>query len=268
VQEPVPVKLEEETPPGSGASIFSLIVTAIVFFALGAFMALIVQGSSDDDAIPSSSVEIAQAVEATFVALTPTATPPPTRVPTDQTVEEHNPFLGDEEAPIVIVEFSDYLCPYCARFHTETLEPLMAHYEGLVKFVYREYPIIGGQLSTDISSAAQCAAIQDKYWEYTDLVWLNQVSPTREQVTPELLADYAETVELDVEEFNACVEDGTGFDNVVIDFEAGREFNVAATPGFFINGNRYTFGAQPLEVFIDVIDAELERMGIAPPTTS
>ncbi|MCI0711802.1 MAG: DsbA family protein [Chloroflexi bacterium] len=268
MQEPVYVKPVEDTPPGSGASIFSLIVTAIVFFALGAFMAFIFQGSSDDDALPSSSVEIARAVEATFVALTPTATPLPTRVPTDQTLAEHNPFLGDEDAPIVMVEFSDYLCPYCARFHTETLEPLMAHYDGLVKFVYREYPIIGGQLSADISAAAQCAAIQDKYWEFTDLIWLNQISLERQQVTPELLEEYARTAEADVEEFNACIENGTGFNNVVVDYEAGRNYNINGTPGFFINGNRFTVGAAPLEVFIDAIDAELERMGITPPTGS
>lgn len=300
MQEPVPVELKDENPPGSGTYIFSLMATAVVFFLLGLGMMFIAQESSEDDPIPASDDEVAQAVEATFVALTatfnaqdsssdailrsddeiaqaveatfialtPTSTPPPTRVPTDQTLADHNPILGDEDAPIIMVEFSDYLCPYCARFHTETLEPLMAHYDGLVKFVYREYPIIGGQLSADISAAAQCAAIQDRYWEFTDLIWLNQVSPTREQVTPELLEEYAQTAELDVEEFNACIEDGTGFDNVVVDFEAGRDFNVSATPGFFINGNRYTFGAQPLEVFIDVIDEELVRMGISPPARS
>ncbi|MCI0711810.1 MAG: DsbA family protein [Chloroflexi bacterium] len=217
------------------------------------------------DSRSSSDVEVARAVEATFIALTPTATPFPTRVPTDQTLAEHNPFLGDDDAPIVMVEFSDYQCPYCAQFHAETPGPLLERYDGLLKFVYREYPVIDPPLSVDISVAAQCAGIQDKYWEFADSIWLNQASLARQPITPDLLVEFAQTAELDVEAFNACLDDGTGLNNVVVDYEAGRNYNISGTPGFFINGNRFPFGAAAIEVFIEAIDAELERMGITPP---
>lgn len=255
-----PTTHEPETPHSPRLLVLSLLVTAIVFFVLGMLVDSMVQKSRS-----SSSFEIARAVEATFVALTPTATPYPTRVPTDQTVDNHNPFLGDDDAPIVMVEFSDYQCPYCANFHAETLGPLLERYDGLVKFVYREYPVIDPPLSVDISAAAQCAGIQDKYWEFADLIWLNQTSPERQPISPELLVEYAQTAELDVEAYNTCLDDGTGLNNVVVDYEAGRNYNISGTPGFFINGSRFPFGAAPIEVFIEAIDAELERMGITPP---
>lgn len=254
--------------PSNTSNILALLATAVIFFILGALMVYVVREPSENPASTNDQAAINDAVAATFVALTPTATPQPTDVPVNQSFEEHNPFLGPEDAPIVLVEFSDYQCPYCARFHEQTLSPLLEHYDGLIKFVYREYPIIGGQVSADMSTAAQCANLQGQYWEYTDLIWANQLSNERRQVDSDLLGEFAETAELDLDVFNTCLDEGTGFDLVVTDFEAGRDWNVSATPGFFINGTRYSFGAQPLDVFLDVIDAELVELGISPPERS
>jgi protein-disulfide isomerase len=211
--------------------------------------------------------EIDAAVQATFIALTPTATLPPTAAPIDTTFTEDNPTLGPEDAPITIVEFSDYFCGFCGRFHSQTLQPLLDHYGDLVRFVYREYPIIGGQQSADVGAAAQCAGFQGKYWEFSDLIWENRTSPERPAIDGNLLTEWANEVELDFDEFATCIEEGRGFEIVLADFEAGRDYEITGTPTFFINGVRFV-GAQPLENFQNIIDAELRELGIEPPPRS
>ena len=213
----------------------------------------------------ANSTLIAQAVEGTFVALTPTATPFPTDVPTELTFSGANPARGPENAPVTLVEFSDYLCPYCARFHADTLEPLLDHYGDNIRFVYREYPIIGGQASVDISTAAHCVNLQGKYWEFADLIWENRLSQERPTIDAAMLDSFGERLELDAESYTACREDGTGLDLVIADFDAGQLYEVRATPGFFISGERFTFGAVPIEYFMDIIDTQLIEQGITPP---
>lgn len=208
--------------------------------------------------------EINAAVQATFMALTPTVTPLPTNVPVAESFTTNNPVLGPEDAPITIVEFSDYNCGFCGRFHAQTLTPLLQHYGDLVRFVYREYPIIGGQVSADIGAAAQCAGEQDKYWEYSDLIWANRTSQERPEITGETLTTWANEVGLNFDQFLACLEEGRGFEVVIADFEAGRAYNITGTPTFFINGERFV-GAQPLEAFQAIIDRQLLEMGIEPP---
>jgi protein-disulfide isomerase len=182
------------------------------------------------------------------------------------TVAEHNPYQGPEDAPITMVEFSDYWCSFCGRFHSQVLEPLLAHYGDNVKFVYREYPVIGGQSSVTIGSSAQCANLQGKYWEFTELVWTNT---TGDQLAldDDILASYATIVELDLEAYEACLNTGTGLNYVNADYTQGREYEITGTPTFFINGERHV-GAQPIEYFMDVIDRQLEEMGIDPPARS
>jgi protein-disulfide isomerase len=290
-------------PDGNPNLIFPLLMTAIVFFVLGAMVSYIVTDPNDEDNDPVTSVSandgqnndgsnavaisdaveatvvalagdlspggdaaaINAAVQATFIALTPTATPPPTRVPVSETFYDHNPSLGPDDAPVTLVEFSDYLCPFCARFHTQTLDPLLEHYDGLVRFVYREYPIIGGQASGNLSIAAKCVGLQDKYWEFTDLIWENQASDERRQPDDELIIEFAETIGVDIDQMNACIADGTGLAMVQEDFDAGRTWGINATPGFFVNGNRFTQGAVPIESFVQLIDAALREQGIEPP---
>ena len=129
--------------------------------------------------------EINAAVSGTLFALTPTATALPTRVPVAETIVEHNPFIGPEDAPVTMVEFSDYWCQYCGRFHAQVLEPLLEHYGDLLRFAYREYPVIGGQASATIGAAAQCASFQGSYWEFTDQVWEN-VTGAQENISDEV----------------------------------------------------------------------------------
>lgn len=206
--------------------------------------------------------QINSAVQATLIALTPSPTPLPTNVPVDLTFAEHSPRLGPDDAPIVIVEFSDYQCPYCGRFHTNTLEPLLDHYGDLVQFIYREYPIIGGQASADAGAAALCAGQQDQYWAFASLIW--ETTSARGALTSETLTGFAEQLELDMTAYTVCVESGEGINMVIIDYQAGRDFLITGTPTFFINGEKVV-GAQPIEVFMSVIDRQLREKGIDPP---
>ncbi len=207
--------------------------------------------------------EIDAAVQATLFALTPSPTPQPTNVPIADTIANHNPYLGPEDAPITIVEFSDYLCGFCGRFHGQTLEPLLEHYGDLVRFVYREYPIIGGDTSVVLGSAAQCANMQGLYWEFAAHIWANQLGE-RQAYSMDLVNGWAEASGLDMADYNFCMENNVGFDFVVMDYEAGRAFNVTGTPTFFINGERFV-GAHPLENFMNLIDRQLMAQGIEPP---
>jgi protein-disulfide isomerase len=220
-------------------------------------------GSSSSSA---SSDDIQAAVSETLFAMTPSPTAAPTNVPVQLTVAEHNPYLGPDDAPITMVEFSDYWCTYCGRFHAEVLEPLLDHYGDYVKFVYREYPVIGGQSSATIGSSAQCANLQGKYWEFTEMVWTNTTGDHLD-MNDELLTSYATIVELDLEEYEACLEAEIGINNVNTDYAKGLEYDITGTPTFFINGERHV-GAQPIEYFMDVIDQQLLDLGIQPPQRS
>jgi protein-disulfide isomerase len=132
--------------------------------------------------------------------------------------------------------------------------------------MYRDYPIIGGNTTAQIAIAAHCAKDQGKYWEYTDLVWANQSLEPEERLELDetVLTDFAETTELDMETFNACFTAGTALDLIRADFAAGQAFAVSGTPTFFIEGQRLV-GAQPLDEFLNVIDAELVKKGFNPP---
>ena len=242
----------------------TLIITAGIFFALGAMMSYLLVGGTSSS--PASNADIEAYVNGTLIALTPPPTAQPTNVPVQMTVAEHNPVLGLEDAPITLVEFSDYQCGFCGRFHGEVLDPLLEHYGDLVKFVYREYPVIGGQSSATMGASAQCANLQGKYWEFTELIWDNMTGE-RLPVDGQVLASYATIVELDIDEYEACLDQEIGINNVNIDFIQGREYNISGTPTFFINGERHV-RAQPVEYFMDVIDRQLLELGIQPPQRS
>lgn len=247
------------TPPQQNTA--TLLITAAVFFGLGFVLAFLIFGTQEDD--PSNN-DVQAAVDATFIALTPEPTLPPTRVPFELTYTDHNPRLGSDDAPVKIVEFSDYQCPYCGYFHATTLQPLLDHYGDLVQFVYREYPIIGGQTSAEAGASALCAAEQGLYWEYVDLIWANQLSDERITMSTDLLTGFAEQVALDMDAYTTCLETEVGMNYVIVDYQAGIDFDIRATPTFFIDGERIS-GANPLEDFMDIIDAQLVRKGLQPP---
>ena len=159
---------------------------------------------------------------------------------------DDDPALGPEDAPIVIVEFSDFRCPYCATFHTQTLYPLLEQYEGQIRFVYRDFPVVGGELA---ALASECADDQGVFWEYHELLFENQGALTSEDA----LIEMADQLEVHVDTFTSCLQDRVHSDEVEGDFADAVSYGLRGTPSFFING-RLIVGAQPLTVFVEVIE--------------
>ena len=163
---------------------------------------------------------------------------------------DDDPAHGPIDAPVVIIEFSDFNCPYCGRFARETLPLLRDNYDDRIRFVYRDYPILGDS-SLQAAIAAECADDQDAFWDFHDLLFENQGS-----FNQELFIRFGEELGLDIEQFTVCQDDPATRDEIGGDFAVAQRLGVSGTPTFFING-RPVVGAQPYEVFQGVIDKEL-----------
>jgi protein-disulfide isomerase len=165
--------------------------------------------------------------------------------------EDDDPALGPEDAPITIIEFSDFRCPFCQRFRLETLTPLLEAYPDQIRFIYRDFPVVGG---FEAALASECAHEQDAYWAYHDLLFSGEF----EDLTSEAYLAYAARLELDLDSFSSCLDEERYTAEVENDARYAAELGVTGTPTFFINGIPLV-GAQPLQVFAQIIDAELER---------
>jgi protein-disulfide isomerase len=160
---------------------------------------------------------------------------------------------GAKEAPVAIVEFSDFQCPYCKNV-TSTVKQLMDKYPGKVKWVFRDFPIQTiHPAAPKAHEAARCAAEQGKFWEYHDLLF--EKSPRQ---APEELKQYAKDLKLDSATFAKCLDSGKEGAAVSRDVEDGTRLGVTGTPTFFING-RELVGNLPLTAFQKIIDSELAR---------
>jgi protein-disulfide isomerase len=170
-----------------------------------------------------------------------------------QVSADDDPVLGDANAPITIVEFSDFHCPYCGRFFAETLQPLMTNYEGRIKLVYRDYPILG-QSSVVAALAAGCMNDQGKFWDFHNKTFANQQDLTREA-----FVSYAQDLGADVGKFTNCLDNQEHIQEITADATYAQNLGVTGTPAFFVNG-RFISGAQPYSVFASVIDEELGKL--------
>ena len=171
------------------------------------------------------------------------------------------PVQGDPDAPVEFVLWEDFQCPFCKRFETETLPRIRADYvdTGDVKLVWRNF-VNYGQESQAAAVAAYCAGEQDDFWEYHDTLYLNQGGINSGAFSPSRLLQFAEDHQLDIPTFEAC-QSQTKYDAVLgADRSAGRQQGVTGTPGFFING-QYISGAQPYEVYAEIIDREVIAAG-------
>jgi protein-disulfide isomerase len=164
------------------------------------------------------------------------------------------PFKGGEKAPVTIVEFSDFHCPFCKRV-VPTLAQLESKYGEKIKLVFRDFPIEGLHPgASKAHEAARCAGEQGKFWPYHDKLFAGPASST-----PELFNRFAKEVGLESAAFETCLSSGKHQAAIKKDIEEGQRLGVAGTPAFFINGRLFT-GAQPLEAFARVIDEELSRV--------
>jgi protein-disulfide isomerase len=160
------------------------------------------------------------------------------------------PMKGTAGAPITIVEFSDFQCPYCSRAE-ETVKKVMDAYKGKIQLYYRDYPLPFHGQAQKASEAALCAGDQNKYWEMHEKLFASQSALAIPQ-----LKEHAKGIGLDTGKFDKCLDDGTKSKEVEVSKKAGEELGVSGTPHFFING-RPLSGAQPFEEFKKVIDLEL-----------
>jgi len=184
----------------------------------------------------------------------PTTTPSPTTAPIGrvEVSTEGSAYLGPEDAPVVIVEFSEFACPFCKRFHDNTLPLILENYGDRVKFVFRHF--IVHELARKASEASECANEQGKFFEYHDLLF------ERGGLDDASLKSYAEELELDTEQFDECFDSGKYAEKVQKDMLDGRAAGVTGTPAFFING-RIVRGAKPFAEFQQVIEEELAIAG-------
>jgi len=169
---------------------------------------------------------------------------------------DDDPAKGSKNAKVVIVEFSDFQCPFCARFFEQTLPLIERDYikTGKVQIVYRDFPLSFHQYAQKAAEAAQCANEQGKFWEYHDLLFKKQNEWA--SAGEARFLDYAKALELDTNKFNSCLTTGKYGSEVKKDFQDGLQYGVQGTPTFFINGIPIV-GAQPYEAFKQVIDQQL-----------
>jgi protein-disulfide isomerase len=158
---------------------------------------------------------------------------------------------GDPKAPITIVEFSDFQCPFCQRAYP-TVQAVLAKYGDKIKISYRDFPLRGIHPQAQLAAvASRCAGAQGKFWEFHDDLFSKP-----NQLTADQLTEHATNVGLDSAEFRMCLQSGRYDESIERDLQDGMQAGVSGTPAFFINGVLLS-GAQPPSAFERVIEAEL-----------
>jgi protein-disulfide isomerase len=251
-QEPVEVESQENDNTVTFKRSHFYAVLTVLAFAVGVLLGYVVWGYQPN----GSQAQTAQVVDR---AAGPTE---PAAQATDAATEEPKfvrydiptdgfPALGPADAPITIVEFSDYQCPFCRRWHQEVYEPLLNAYPGKIRIVYRNLPLTSIHPDAQAAAeAAMCAGEQDAYWTYHDKLFGS------ESLDTQTFVKYAQDLSLNVEKFQSCISDQKYKDAIQADSDFAINMGIRSTPTFFINGLALV-GAQPLDVFKQVIDKEL-----------
>ncbi len=206
------------------------------------------------------------------VTVQPAAQQPPAATPTLEHVKyniptDGFPTLGPADAPITIVEFSDFQCPYCTQWQEQTFQPLMNAYPGKIRFVYRNYPLTSiHQNAFRGAEAALCANDQNAFWKYHDKLFSENSqmnNPTGAALPVDTFVQWATDIGLDANAFQTCLSTEKYKQAVQNDINfadslptENGEPAVGGTPTFFINGTRVV-GAYPLSYFQQVIDQQL-----------
>ena len=170
-----------------------------------------------------------------------------------KSLEAGAPLLGDPNAPVAIVEFADFQCPFCERFYTDSAKNIIEKYvkTGKAKFIYRDFAFLGEE-SNFAAQAARCAGDQGKYWQYHDYLFEHQNGENEGAFAKEHLKNFALQIGLNGGEFNNCIDSGKHAQDVANDTEMGRKFGVTGTPTTFING-KLVQGAVPFSQIEPVI---------------
>ncbi|WP_316504637.1 DsbA family protein [Nitrosopumilus sp.] len=180
---------------------------------------------------------------------------------------DNDPIIGNPDAAITIIEFSDFQCPFCARFHVQTLPSIMEQYieQGKVSLVFRDFPIQNIHPNAlPAAVTAECANEQGRFKEMHDILFEKQNEWNNQEtfLAVSLFIQYADNINLDQEVFESCINSGKYIDEIRKDLEDGRDYGVTGTPGFFVGNDEIGYveikGAQPFDSFKKVIDAQLD----------
>jgi len=243
----------------------------IVGIAFAAFFGGIFIGTMNDNDSGISSDDLKEILSEiqSSQKIAPQSVQQPTQPSVPQIFQvslDDDPLKGDPNAPVTIVEFSDFQCPFCSRFFQQTLPLLDKNYieTGKVNLVYRDMPL--DNLHTNArpaSIAAECADEQGNFWEYHDILFANQGQwqrlPSAELATT--FVGYASDLKIDTASFESCMSSPDMADEVNKDYLEGGQYGVTGTPTFFIGNEKDGFiklvGAQPYSSFQRAIDSQL-----------
>ncbi len=178
-------------------------------------------------------------------------------------LSDDDPMLGNPDAPVTIVEFSDFQCPFCRRLWKDTLPSIKEKYlvTGKAKFVYRDFPLSIHPSAQPAAEGAECANEQRKFWEMHDKIFAEQekLGQGTVQFSTGDLKRWAAEIGLNAAQFNECLDSGKYRKEVEKDFTDGQAAGVTGTPGTFVNG-RLVQGAVPFAQFEAVIEEELKKV--------
>jgi protein-disulfide isomerase len=241
--------------------ILSNLILVLIIITLGLNVWILAELSSVKSEVKKQGKEITSAVEEIKKVRTSrrATTSPPEESREVRVSIDDDPIKGDPKAPITIIEFSDYQCPFCRRFHQETLPLLESEYisKGKVRYVFRDYPLAFHKHAVSAAIAANCAGEQGKYWEINEFLFKNP-----DKLDTSTILSSAKDLGLNYEEFEKCINEKRYESEINKDFEDGRRYGVRGTPSFFIGKTEegkeitgsYVRGAQQYQVFKTQID--------------
>ncbi|HCR81049.1 MAG: DSBA oxidoreductase [Candidatus Pacebacteria bacterium GW2011_GWB1_47_8] len=178
------------------------------------------------------------------------ASPTPQTVDSAVLMREGSFRVGPAEAPITLVEFSDYQCPYCAQAQA-VVDSLIAKYPDQLLFTYRHFPLSQHRHAVPAAEAAEAAGEQDKFWEMSNLIFERQDEWAEASDPLPIFQQYAEELELDLEQFNQAMSEHTYQAKILQGVADGNTLGVNSTPFFFLNGQKFTGGYNALPAAIE-----------------
>lgn len=169
------------------------------------------------------------------------------------------PVLGDNNAPVTIVEFADFQCPFCGEWQKTIFQELKSKYieTGKARFVFMDYAFLGDE-STRAAQAARCANDQNRFWEYHDLLYTKQSGENEGAFVDDNLKQFAKELKLNEDEFNSCFDSNKYASQLNSDIVKADEYGVISTPTIYINGNKLE-GILPFSRYEELIETELSK---------
>ena len=243
-----------------------LIIITIITIGVAAFFAGSYSSNLNSDQI--SEKDLDDAIAKIELKILQNQLPTKQQSPPLKISEDNDPIIGNMDAEITIIEFSDFQCPFCARFHVQTLPTIMDEYinKGTVKLVFRDFPIQSIHPNAlPASVAAECANEQKKFKEMHDVLFEKQNEWSNQNIESVMntFSQYASDLGLEEKAFDSCLKNGKYIEEIQKDLDDGRTYGISGTPGFFIGNEQIGFielkGAQPFENFKKVIDNQLKN---------